>query len=89
MTIWRRFVRFLAREELAAAEGATTAANHAAYNAAYQIELREKMAYAQGEVAGQAAMLSQIADQVLERTGGCPDFVTEEDLKRARKGLLH
>lgn len=52
-------------------------------------KMAESMAYAAGQVSGPQEMLDQMDRIVGERTGNQPDFVTPEDIARARKGWLH
>ena len=89
MTLWRRLVRYLAREDLLVAELAKQELAKFAYTAAQQAELLEKMAYAQGELAGQQKMADCIAQAVAARMGGGDDMVQPEDVANAKKALLH
>lgn len=79
----------LAREELRAAELAKQEAARFAYEAAAQVEMREKVAHAMGEMEGQAKMAEAIAQAVAQRMGGGDDLVTPEDLARAKRGMVH
>lgn len=54
-----------------------------------QTELCRRMAYAEGQMAGRQEMYDRINDIVCARTNGAGDYVSEEDLKRAKRGLIH
>lgn len=89
MTLWRTFVRWLARKDLAAAEIARQELARAVYSVAAQAEALERTAFAHGELVGQQRMLDCIQQAVAARMGGGDDMVTPEDLARAKRGQIH
>jgi hypothetical protein len=85
--LWLRLVRYLARHELHKAFEAGATAEK--LNSAMQLQMAQALIYSRGLAAGRDEMYECIARSVEERTGGMGDYVTPEDLKRAKKGLLH
>ena len=84
MTLYRRFVRFLAAAELSRAQ-----AGQLAYTATVQLEMAEKIAFARGEMAGQERMAEAVLESVRERMEGAVDLVQEQDVAAAKKGMIH
>ena len=83
MTWWRRLLRFLARDlifEVILAERRECAA---------AVLLNRHADYLHGVRDGAAQAFDAVEASVRERMSGAQDLVTEEDLRRARKGLLH
>ncbi len=89
MSWYRRLVRWLAREEMLTAEIAKQESARLAYTATAQAELREKMAYAQGQMAGRQEMADCVLESVMQRMGGADDLVQPEDVATAKKAMLH
>jgi hypothetical protein len=83
LNLFRRLIRYLALDQI-------TEAHAKGYMECAAIaELAKRVAYAEGEMCGREAAMAEIDRIVAARTGGAGDYISEEDLKRARKGLLH
>jgi hypothetical protein len=83
MNLFHRLIRYLALDQI-------TEAHAKGYMECAAIsELAKRVAYAEGECAGRLAAMAEIDSVVAARTGAAGDYITEEDMKRARKGLLH
>jgi hypothetical protein len=98
MLIFRRFVRWLARKEIAQAQNEAIALVAQVGKPLDQLSITvsqvpltliSAQAFAEGQIAGREEMWDRLNAIVGERMGGAQDVVTSEDLARARKGLLH
>jgi phosphoribosylaminoimidazole (AIR) synthetase len=54
-----------------------------------RMELVKSRAYAEGELAGQKQAWDEIEKIIDNRTNGLPDYVEPEDLRLAKKALIH
>jgi hypothetical protein len=83
MNLFRRLIRWLARDEI-------TAAHVKGYvDCAAIAELAKRVSYAEGEVAGGQRVLEQLQWVVAARTEGKGGIVTIEDLEITKRGMLH
>lgn len=82
MNLWRRFVRWLARDEIARVSFELMS-DHASRSFALC------RARAEGEAAGHKAAMDEIERVIGERTSGMGDYVMPEDIVRAKRGRLH
>jgi hypothetical protein len=78
---WRRFLIWLAKEDLQIAYDLGARSQSAAE--------RERVAFAEGQIAGYRAGLEAVQRQIDARTHGLGDFANAEDVKRAKRGMLH
>lgn len=91
MILWRRFVLWLAREDI---EVVTLRANAELSDGIQQwqrsheqgLQMAWSAGYAHGEQAGRRDALDEISKSMSER---CGIEVTYGDIERARRGLLH
>lgn len=83
MSPWRRFIRWLARDEIMLVRAEEKAV------AEMSAHFERRASYAEGQQVGRQEMYDHIDEAVRERMGGAIDFVNPEDLARAKKGLLH
>jgi hypothetical protein len=86
MTWWRRLVLYLAKRELASLREEFAAACVQAGLEASGAELR---AFLKGHAAGCQQAMDEVNRVVSERMGGAVDFINPEDVRQARKGMLH
>lgn len=83
MTFFRRFIRWLAQDEI-------TRAHERGYKECAAIaELRKRVAYAEGQVDGRQEMSDAIDRTVAARTMGMGDYINAEDLASTKKGMIH
>jgi predicted component of type VI protein secretion system len=82
----KRLLRWICRQEIAdaCAEMAMQAVTAEAMR-----EMREKLAHLRGMTEGSQAAFDAVEKAILERTGGLQDLVNMEDVRRAKKGLVH
>lgn len=76
-------MRFLAQRDILLARAEERSLAEA------QLYLHRQMACAQGEQAGIQRLNDELERLISARTGGCGDYINPEDLKTAKKGLLH
>jgi len=79
----RRLLRFLARREIEAAR------RWAEIDRVVALTRAAQHGFLAGHHAGVEEAFSVVEAEVRARMGGAVDLPTEEDLKRARKGLVH
>jgi signal transduction histidine kinase len=82
----KRFLRWLCRQEIADA-----CAEMAMQSIAAEAmrEMREKVAHLRGMTEGSQAAFDAVEKAILERTGGLQDLVNMDDVRRAKKGMVH
>lgn len=83
----KALIRWLARKEISEAYEAGSALGQVL--AASDAMARCELAQARGVAEGQARAFDALEEAVRARMGGVVDFVMPEDIKRAKKGLLH
>ena len=92
-TWWSGFVCWLARHELQAAATQMDEIRAEVYRLgvdhALIVQMTRCQAYAEGQIAGRREMYDHLERIVAARTHGNGDFVSEEDLQKAKRGLLH
>jgi hypothetical protein len=81
MSPWRRFFLWLGKKDLQIAYDLGARSQSAAE--------RERVAFAEGQIAGYRAGLEAVERQIDARTHGLGDFASAEDLERAKRGMLH
>lgn len=88
MKLWRRFVRWLAMDDLHAALSAGAKLARAGADA--EAEVRCELAYARGYSEGEGAAYESVAEAVRRRMAGALDTeIKPEDVEEARKRNLH
>lgn len=87
MKLFRRLIRWLAREEIAQAMEAGSQMTQAI--ALQQAELLAQAAFANGQCHGRQEALDRLDAIVAARTAGFGDYINEDDLVKAKRGLLH
>lgn len=87
MTLWRRLIRYLARDEISQAYEAGASLTQALAIQAAQILAQES--FARGECEGRRQMSDAVERAVSERMGGGSDLISAEDIARAKKGIVH
>ena len=80
----RRFLRFLAAREIREAEAFVRALERV--NCELAVRLHIQSAYLKGHQEGVVDAMKEVEKQVRERAG---DLVSEEDLRLARRGMVH
>lgn len=87
MDRWKRLVRWLARDEIAQAYETGSAMTQAL--AMQQSEMLAQAAYANGQCAGRHEVMERLDAIVAARTAGFGDYISEDDLAKAKRGLVH
>jgi predicted component of type VI protein secretion system len=82
----KRLLRWICRQEIA---DACAEMAMQAVTAESMREMREKLAHLRGMTEGSQAAFDAVEKAILERTGGLQDLVNMEDVRRAKKGLVH
>lgn len=83
MNLYRRFIRWLALDQI------TEAHANGYMECAAIAELQKRVAYAEGQVDGRQEMSDAIDRTVAARTMGMGDYISAEDLARAKRGMVH
>lgn len=83
MSLWRAFVRFICRREI---ESAILAERR---ECAAAVLLHRHADYMRGVKFGVEQAFGAVEASVRERMRGADDLVTEEDLRNAKRGMVH
>jgi hypothetical protein len=81
VNLWHRLFCWLAKEDLKIAYELGARSQSA--------EARERVAFAEGQLAGYRAALEAVERQIDARTHGLGDFANAEEVASLKKGMMH